>query len=126
MERGLRGNPSDAELAILKELWADGPLTARSIAERLYPMGTPSDIATVQKLLQRLEQKGLVTRERKPPAHLFRAQVTQEQLVGEQLDAMAEKLTGGSLAPFVTHLIKAKRLTEHDLHEIRRLIRENS
>ena len=126
MARALRRNPSDAELAILKELWAQGPLTARSLAERLYPAGTASDMATVQKLLQRLEAKGLVTRERKPPAHLFRARVTQEQLVGEQLEAMAEKLTGGSLAPFVTHLIKAKRLSQRDLDEIRRLIRENT
>jgi predicted transcriptional regulator len=115
---------TDAELALLKQLWAAGPLTARTLAERLYLSETASDIATVQKLLQRLEEKHLVERERKAPAHLFAASVSQEQFAGLQLEAMAEKLTDGSLAPFILHLVKAKRLTPTEREQIRKLIRE--
>jgi predicted transcriptional regulator len=118
-----RRHATDAELAVLKVLWARGELSARSIAEELYPGGSASDIATVQKLVSRLEAKRLVTRERKPPAHLFRAAVSQEKFAGEQLEAMAEKLSDGSLAPFVMHLVNARGLTKREREEIRRLLR---
>ena len=107
---------------MLKELWARGPQSARSIAERLYSNASASDIATVQKLISRLEDKGLLDRERKPPAHLFRATISQEQFAGEQLEAMAEKLSDGSLAPFVMHLVKGRNLTKHERQEIRKLL----
>jgi predicted transcriptional regulator len=115
---------TDSELAVLKQLWASGAMTARSIAELLYPAASPSDLGTVQKLLSRLEEKGLVERERRPPAHLFRATASMEEFVGEQLEAMAAKLSDGSLAPFVTHLVNARGLTKRERHEIRKLLGE--
>ena len=113
---------SDAELAILKLLWESEPLSARDIREQLYPEGSTSDHGTVQKLLQRLEQKGLVTRDRRSFAHSFRAAVTRESLAGDQLEALAEKLTDGSLVPFILHAVSAKKLTADERNEIRRLL----
>jgi predicted transcriptional regulator len=113
-----------AELAVLKVLWSRGALSARAVAEELYPGASASDIATVQKLISRLEHKGLVTRERKAPAHLFRVTVSQEEFAGEQLEAMAEKLSDGSLAPFVMHLVNSRGLSKREREEIRRLLRD--
>lgn len=113
---------TDAELAILKLLWESERLSAREIRERLYPRGTPSDHATVQKLLQRLEQKKLVARNRRSFAHSFRALVTREELAGQQLEALATKLTDGSLVPFILHAVSAKPLSAEERHEIRQLL----
>jgi BlaI family transcriptional regulator, penicillinase repressor len=113
---------TDAELAILKLLWQGEPLTARAICEQLYPDSTPSDQATVQKLLQRLEQKRLVARDRRSFAHLFKATVSREALAGNQLEALAEKLTDGSLVPFILHAVGSKQLTVEERSEIRRLL----
>ena len=113
---------SDAELAILKLLWENERLSARDIREQLYPEGTPSDHATVQKLLQRLEQKKLIARDRRSFAHQFRAIVTREELAGEQLEALASKLTDGSMVPFILHAVNAKALTVEERVEIRRLL----
>jgi BlaI family transcriptional regulator, penicillinase repressor len=113
---------TEAELAILKLLWAREPLTARDIREDLYPTGSPSDHATVQKLLQRLEQKKLVARDRRSFAHSFRARVTREELAGEQLEALASKLTDGSLVPFILHAVGSKPLTAEERNEIRCLL----
>ncbi len=113
---------TDAELAVLKVLWANGPMSARSLTEQLYPNESASEVATVQNLVRRLEKKGFVDRERRPPAHLFRATVTHEQFVGEQLEAMAEKLSDGSLAPFVMHLVNARGLSKRERDEIRKLL----
>jgi predicted transcriptional regulator len=117
-----RPTATDAELAILKLLWENERLSAREIREQLYPRGTQSDHATVQKLLQRLEQKKLVVRDRRSFAHQFRATVTREELAGEQLEALASKLTDGSLVPFILHAVSAKPLTAAERDEIRKLL----
>jgi predicted transcriptional regulator len=113
---------TDAELAILKLLWEREPLTAREIREQLYPSGSPSDQATVQKLVQRLEQKKLVVRDRRSFAHSFRSTITREELAGNQLEALAEKLTDGSIVPFILQAVSAKKLTAGERSEIRRLL----
>jgi predicted transcriptional regulator len=120
--RASRPPATDAELAILKLLWENEPLSARDIRQQLYPGGTPSDHATVQKLLQRLERKKMVARDRRSFAHLFRATVTREALAGEQLEALASKLTDGSLVPFILHAVSLKPLSEKERSDIRRLL----
>ena len=117
-----RPQATDAELAILKSLWEREPLTAKEIREQLYPGDSPSDHATVNKLLQRLEQKKLISRDRSSFAHLFRARVTREALAGNQLEVLAEKLTDGSMVPFILHAVSSKKLTAEERNEIRRLL----
>lgn len=115
----------DAELAIMKLLWKrKGPMVAREIRERLYPAGTPSDHATVQKLLQRLEAKKLVQRDRSGHVHQFTAVVSEAEIVGEQLRALAESMVDGSMVPALTHFIKQQRLTSEERRQLKRLLSE--
>lgn len=113
---------SDAELAILRLLWEDELLTAREIREVLYPNGTSSDHGTVQKLLQRLEHKKLISRDSSSFVHLFRAKVTRSEMAGQQLETLAEKLTEGSLVPFIIHAVSSRKLTPKERKEIRKLL----
>jgi predicted transcriptional regulator len=113
---------TDKELEILQVLWDQGPATIRQIADQLYPEGGAAQYATVQKLLDRLEEKAYVNRERRQPAHTFVAAVARGELIGRRLQAMAEQLCGGSLTPLLTHLVKAKRLNARERQELRDLI----
>jgi predicted transcriptional regulator len=113
---------TDAELAILQVLWAKGPATIRRLTDAIYPDGGTAYYATVQKLLERLKAKGCIRRERTSGAHVFSAAIRQEELIGRRLQAMAEKLCGGSLTPLLTHLVKAERLTARQRQELRALI----
>jgi BlaI family transcriptional regulator, penicillinase repressor len=113
---------SDAELAILRLLWNNESLTAREIREVLYPAGTPSDHGTVQKLLQRLEGKKLITRDSSSFVHVFRAKVSRCEMAGQQLETLAEKLTEGSLVPFIMHAVGSRKLTLQERKEIRQLL----
>jgi predicted transcriptional regulator len=115
---------TDAELAVLQELWSQGPATIRQLTEAIYPEGGPAYYATVQKLLERLEGKNSIRRERAAGAHVFSAVLEPEELIGRRLRAMAEKLCGGSLTPLLTHLVKAQRLTAKQRQELRALIDE--
>jgi len=61
---------TEAELAILQALWDQGPATIRQLAERVYSQEGTSVYATVQKLLDRLDAKGFVRRDRGGAAHV--------------------------------------------------------
>lgn len=113
---------SDAELAVLRLLWEHESLRAREIREVLYPGGTPSDHGTVQKLLQRLENKKLIDRDNSSFVHVFRAKVSRSEMAGQQLESLAAKLTEGSLVPFIMHAVGSRKLTAQERREIRRLL----
>jgi BlaI family transcriptional regulator, penicillinase repressor len=115
---------TDTELDLLKILWSDQPLTARAIAGRLYGEPNASAIGTVQKLIQRLEEKDLVVRDRREPVHRFSTRLTREAVAGMQLQELAEKLSDGSLSPFIMHLVQAEQLSKKEKQALRRLLGE--
>jgi BlaI family transcriptional regulator, penicillinase repressor len=115
---------TDAELAVLQVLWDQGAATIRRITDVLYPKGGAAYYATVQKLLERLEGKDCVRRDRSGPVHLFTASIERDELVGRRLQSLAEELCGGSWTPLVTHLVQAKKLSSADRQALRALIDE--
>lgn len=115
---------TDRELAILQVLWDQGETTIRQITDVVYPGGDTPQYATVQKLLDRLEEKGFVRRQKALPANLYSARVGREDLIGRRLQDMAEKLCGGSLTPLLTHLVRQKSLSARERQELRNLIDE--
>ena len=118
---------TDAELAVLEALWSNTPSTIRALAERLYAGGGgATEYATVQKLLERLENKGYVKRERNASPQQFSAAVRREDLLGRRLRTLAEKLCGGSLSPILTHLVSSEKLTPDEIASLRKLLDELS
>lgn len=113
---------ANAELAVMEVLWDEDRATARAIRDRLYPDATKAQHGTVQRLLQRLEDKGFVTRDRALPVHLFEAAISRERYASSQLESLADKLTGGSIAPLLTHLVENDRISERDIESLRRLL----
>jgi BlaI family penicillinase repressor len=117
---------ANAELAIMELLWAADRLTARQIREDLYSSTKKPQHGTVQRLLQRLEDKGFVERDRDLPVHLFSASFSREEYVSSQLEHLAERLTGGSLAPLVTHMVEQKRISRTEIDRLRQILDEDA
>jgi predicted transcriptional regulator len=115
---------TDKELEILQLLWERGPATRRQIADVLYPESGPAGYTTVQKLLERLEEKGCVTRGRSGGLLTFAAALGRDELISRRLQDVAEKLCGGSLTPLLLNLVRSRPLTARELDELRELIRE--
>jgi BlaI family transcriptional regulator, penicillinase repressor len=113
---------TDGELSILQVLWARGEATSREIADALYEEVTDPKIASVQKLIERLEGKGCVDRNRAQRAHRFRAVVSHEQFLQSRLQALANRLCSGALAPLVTTLLRSKGISRSERQQLRRLI----
>jgi predicted transcriptional regulator len=116
---------TDAELDLLQLLWKHGPLTIRRLTELLYGDKKTSQYATVQKLLERLESKACVERDRTANIHVFTATIERDELVGRRLQAVAEDLCDGSWTPLLTNLVQMKKLTEEERQMLRQLIDEH-
>lgn len=123
MAKMKRPRPTDAELAILRVLWREGPSTVRQVQEALSRKSA-TGYTTVLKLLQIMTQKGLVERDEAQRTHVYRPSLsegqTQRQLVGDLVD----RAFGGSAQKLVMQALAAKPATPDQLAEIRRLIEE--
>jgi predicted transcriptional regulator len=113
---------TDAELDVLRVIWDQGSATIRAITDRLYPRGETSEYATVQKLLERLEDKGHVAHRADGRTNVYRARIGRDDLVARRLRDTAEQLCDGSLTPLLTHLVSAGRLSAEELRELRQLV----
>ena len=56
--------------------------------------------------------------------HLFSAVIDRVTYAGRQLEALADKLTGGSIAPFLTYLLGDNKIDRAELARLRRLLDE--
>jgi BlaI family penicillinase repressor len=115
---------TESELGVLRLLWERGPATIRQVTEVMYPGGGAAQYATVQKLLDRMEAKGYVRRDRTMYVHVFTAVLDRDELIGRRLRSLAEALCDGSLTPLLTHLARAQDLTEEDRLALRAIIEE--
>ena len=115
---------TDAELAILQVLWDRGQATVRELTEQLYSEYSSSQHATVQKLLERLEAKNCVTRNRDVWPHRFAAEIDRGDLINRKLQQTADKLCDGSIQPLLTHLVKGARLSAQQRQSLRTLLDE--
>jgi BlaI family transcriptional regulator, penicillinase repressor len=115
---------TESELSVLRILWDRGPATIRQLTDVLYPSGAAAQYATVQKLLDRMEAKGFVARDRSLYVHVFAAALDRDELIGRRLRSLAETLCDGSMTPLLTHLARAKDLTDEDRSALRAIIDE--
>jgi len=115
---------TESELSVLRILWDRGTATIRQLTDVLYPRGEAAQYATVQKLLDRMEVKGYVRRDRTLYVHVFAAVLDRDELIGRRLRSLAEMLCEGSLTPLLTHLARAKDLTDEDRLALRAIMDE--
>jgi BlaI family transcriptional regulator, penicillinase repressor len=114
---------SDAELEVLKILWARGPSTVRDVETQL---GRRKKWAytTILTLLTRLREKGCVKQDRAADAHVFHAAITREQLLGRRLKELAETVCDGTAGPLVHALVRTRHLTPEDIAALRQKLDE--
>lgn len=115
---------TEAELSILEVIWKQTDPTSRDIALAIYKQVSDSKLATVQKLLERLEAKGCVARDRSERAHRFRAVVSHEDFLQCRLRSLADRLCDGAIAPLVTTLLRSKGLSKKHRDQLRTLVDE--
>ena len=78
----------------------------------------------MQKLLERLEAKGFVNRDRSGTVQTFHATIGHGSLVNLQLQTVAEELCGGSVSSLLTHFVENEGLDAGQRQALRKLIDE--
>lgn len=116
----------DAEQDVLKILWKKQQGTVREILADLRGAGSQWSYATVATLLDRLENKGMVTSDRADLAFVYRPTISPEDVRTRRVDDLLTKLYEGEPGLLVLHLLKSHRLTSEHAEEVRALLDDMS
>ena len=115
--------PTDAELEILRVLWAKGASTVREVHEELNK-NKNTGYTTVLKLMQIMGEKKLVRRDEDQRAHVYHAMLPQEATQGQLVRDLVERAFSGSSAGLVMQALASKPATREELRQIRQLLDE--
>ena len=113
--------PTEAELELLRILWAIEPATVRDIYDALNDE-REAGYTTVLKLMQIMTAKGLVERDEANRAHVYRAAISQEDMQSKILKDLSMRLFAGSAAQLAMHALAMEPASASELEEIRMLI----
>lgn len=113
--------PTDAELAILRVLWERGASTVRQVFEVLSAE-RELGYTTVLKMLQIMDEKGLVRRDVTDRVHVFTASHSQVQTQRRLLDDLLDKAFGGSSTSLVMQALATRKASREELAEIRKML----
>jgi predicted transcriptional regulator len=115
--------PTDSELAILRVLWRRGPSTVRQVHEALNSI-RKTGYTTVLKFMQLMHEKGLVTRDEKPWAHIYEALLPKEQAQRTLVSDLLDQAFEGSMSRLLLQALSSRKATAEELAEIRKVLRD--
>jgi predicted transcriptional regulator len=114
---------SEGEQVVMEVLWADNPLTAAEVAERVDPSRGWSE-RTVKTMLGRLLAKGALRHEEDGRRYLYRPAVARSDYAAGETIRLVDRLFGGRAAPLVAQLARQEALSDDDISEIEALLKE--
>ncbi len=113
-----------AELEVLNLLWDHGACTVRQVLEQLHGKDRHIAYTTALTMLTRLEQKGVVTSDKRGIAYVYRAAVSRERMQKSRLRTLVEQMYDGAAAPLVLQLIKTQRFSKDEIEVLQKLIND--
>ena len=114
---------SEAEHAVMEALWEKSPLTAAEVCDSVCEKRRWS-MPTVKTLLSRLVVKGAVATQPDGRRFLYRPLLERADYVGGESRRLVDRLFGGRAAPLFAQLAESEALSDDDIAEIERLLRE--
>jgi len=125
MARTMNDDPEprlgERELDIMQALWQlEHPATVTEVHGALVDGGHDLAYTTVQTMLNRLEAKGKVRRERRGRAHRYRAATAQKTLADAAITRLLSRFFSGSPEALATHLVG--NLRDDELKRVQELI----
>ena len=114
---------TNAELEIMHVVWELDSATVREVHESLNQRRTLA-YTTVMTMMNILGEKGHLTRHKQGRAYRYEPVRPKSQVISGMVDDFVGKVFEGSARPLVLGLVKDRKLSEKDLEEIARLIKE--
>ena len=116
-------NPTDSELEILNVLWQCGPSTVRFVNEQLNKE-KQTGYTTTLKILQIMNEKGLVSRNEESRSHVYQAENVKEDTQKKLIDKLLTSAFGGSASKMIIETLGNHQTSQEELDKIKELISE--
>jgi predicted transcriptional regulator len=113
--------PTESELEILQVLWEKSSASVREVHEELLKT-KDAGYTTTLKLMQIMNEKGLVKRDDSIKTHIYQAAVSREKTQKHLLGKMITTLFGGSTTQLVMQALGNHQASADELEEIQKLI----
>jgi predicted transcriptional regulator len=115
--------PTDAELEILRVLWARGESTVREVHEAISAL---KDVGytTVLKQMQVMQRKGLLARSDRFRSHVYQPVQSQDKMQRQLAGAILQQAFGGSARQLLQSALAGRKVDPRELDEIRALLDE--
>jgi BlaI family penicillinase repressor len=114
---------SGPQLEIMKVVWRLGDATVRDVYEDLL-LHRPIAYTTVMTMMKNMEARGHLKKRSEGRAFVYAATVSEDRMLRRIVGDFIDRVFNGSTEPLLAHLVKERRLSEKDLKEISRMIRE--
>ena len=114
--------PTDAELEVLRILWANGPSNVRFVNNELSK-NREVVYTTTLKMMQVMTTKGFLKRDTSQRTHLYEAILSREEIQESLIDKVMDTAFGGSPLKLVVHALGHKKTSKKDLEEIKKIIK---
>ena len=113
--------PTESELEILQVLWQRGQATVREVHEEL---STTKDAGytTTLKLMQIMNEKGLVKRDDSSKTHVYEALASKEKTQQHMVGKMLNTLFDGSASQMVMRALGSSKPSKTEIEEIQKLL----
>jgi predicted transcriptional regulator len=115
--------PTESELEILQILWTKGLATVREVHEGLAATKEVGYTTTL-KLMQIMNEKGLVKRDDSMRTHVYQAAVNKEKTQKHLLGKMIDSLFGGSPTQLVIQALGEHKASPDELEKIQALLND--
>jgi BlaI family transcriptional regulator, penicillinase repressor len=110
--------PTDKEMEILHILWQRKEVSVKEVHEQLGGE-TNNGYTTILKIMQIMNEKGLVTRQKNGKLHLYKAVTSPENTKTQLLDKMINTVFQGSASQMVMSALGNGKPSKEELKEIR-------
>jgi predicted transcriptional regulator len=116
-----RNNITPAEMEILQCVLDHAPVTVRDVADR---MAQAKGLArtTVLTVMERLRQKGRLTRQESPSGYLYSPSAPKPDMQRGMVAEFVERSLGGSVSPFVAYLTERVELNADEMQALNGLL----
>jgi len=115
--------PTESEMEILQVLWELGPSTVREVHDVLSET-KDSGYTTTLKLMQIMNDKGLLNRNDEAKTHVYSSAVKKESVQKQVVSKMINGLFKGSSAKLVMHALGNHRASKEEIMEIKKYLDE--
>ena len=114
---------TDQELEIMKVVWQRGKVTVRDVYEDLLKHRKIA-YTTVMTMMGILEQKGRLKKSDGERAYVYSPAEPKGKVVGSMVQEFVRRVFNGSAKPLLVHLAESREITQEELDEISKLLKE--